>query len=202
MTPKPGEDPGWQTAAVRARSAIIVASVFALVGCGNSRTRVPSFEQPATAAAVRLISYPAAGVSVRVPDSWTVAAATPPLLATISSGAATVALWSHPRRDPPPADHATLVRLERRLLNTARRLDPTLTLIGASVSSQAGHPAVELDALEHVSGRLRRVRSVHVFTAGAEVVIDAYAPPANFHAVDHAVFSPLKRTLRLTGPAA
>jgi hypothetical protein len=32
------------------------------------------------------------------------------------------------------------------------------------------------------------------------VVLDAYAPPALFHPVDHAVFSPLKRSLQLTAP--
>jgi hypothetical protein len=41
------------------------------------------------------------------------------------------------------------------------------------------------------------VRSTHVYVPGAEYVLDEYAPPAMFHAVDHAVFSPIKRSLRL-----
>jgi len=44
----------------------------------------------------------------------------------------------------------------------------------------------------------RRVRSVHVFFGGAEYVIDEYAALRYFHTVDHSVFSPVKRSLRLS----
>jgi hypothetical protein len=40
---------------------------------------------------------------------------------------------------------------------------------------------------------------MHVFVARAEVVLDEYAPPQDFPAVDHAVFSPLKHSLLLSG---
>jgi hypothetical protein len=43
------------------------------------------------------------------------------------------------------------------------------------------------------------VRSVHVYGPTSEVVLDAYAPPASFHPLDHAVFSPVKRSLRVLG---
>jgi hypothetical protein len=48
-----------------------------------------------------------------------------------------------------------------------------------------------------VGGQLRRVRSLLVYLAGAEVVLEEYAPPAAFHSVDHLVFSPVRRSLRL-----
>ena len=63
-------------------------------------------------------------------------------------------------------------------------------------------PAVELDALERVGGQLRRVRSIHVFLAHAEIVLDEYAPPGQFHAVNRAVFTPVRRSLALTGASA
>jgi hypothetical protein len=43
---------------------------------------------------------------------------------------------------------------------------------------------------------------MHVYLPGAEVVLEEYAPPALFHRIDHAVFSPVKRSLRLTVPGA
>jgi hypothetical protein len=71
-------------------------------------------------------------------------------------------------------------------------------LIRASVGLVDGYPAIELDAFERINGRPRRVRSTHVFTGSSEVVLDEYAPAALFHSVDHAVFSPLKRSLHLS----
>jgi len=70
------------------------------------------------------------------------------------------------------------------------------------VATVAGYPAIELDAFEQLKGSPRRVRSTHVFTGTSEVVLDEYAPTAIFHSVDHAVFSPLKRSLRLTSAAS
>jgi hypothetical protein len=39
-----------------------------------------------------------------------------------------------------------------------------------------------------------------LFADGAELVLDVYAPVRDFHSVDHAVFSPLKRSLQLFRP--
>jgi hypothetical protein len=46
------------------------------------------------------------------------------------------------------------------------------------------------------------VRSTHIFSHGAEVVVDAYAPPRFFPKVDKTAFKPLLRSLRVTKPRA
>jgi hypothetical protein len=41
----------------------------------------------------------------------------------------------------------------------------------------------------------------HVFAHGAEVVLDAYAPPSAFPAVNQSAFGPLVASLRLAKPS-
>ncbi len=68
--------------------------------------------------------------------------------------------------------------------------------------TQAGSPAVVLDATEQIAGQGRRVHSIHLFTPSGELVVEEYAPSDVFHAVDHEVFSPLKRSLALMPTSA
>jgi hypothetical protein len=53
---------------------------------------------------------------------------------------------------------------------------------------------------EVIGGQVRLVRSTHVFAHQAEVVVDAYAPPSTFPAVNQSVFGPLVASLRLQKP--
>jgi hypothetical protein len=61
---------------------------------------------------------------------------------------------------------------------------------------------VEVDALERVGKQIRRVHSVHVFVPHAELVLDEYAPPQLFAAVDRSVFVPVQRSLLVSRTAA
>jgi hypothetical protein len=108
-----------------------------------------------------------------------------------------VAVWRYPRMEPAPVTPAALGQARDELVKAARARDHTVKVIRALVTRFDGHDAVELAALEHVAGRSTRVRSIHVFAFGAEIVLDTYAPVSAFHTVDHAVFSPLKRSLRI-----
>jgi hypothetical protein len=72
-------------------------------------------------------------------------------------------------------------------------------VISSAVVTLHGVHAVELDALETVRGRVRRVRSTHLYQGGAELVVDEYAPEEMFHTVDRTVFSPLLHSVRLGG---
>jgi hypothetical protein len=83
------------------------------------------------------------------------------------------------------------------LIAAARARDLTLRVIASAVVDVHGLHAVELDAVEKIRGQVRRVRSAHVYEAGAELVIDEYAPQSQFHEADRTVFSPLLHSLRL-----
>lgn len=54
---------------------------------------------------------------------------------------------------------------------------------------------------ERIGLARRHVGSAHVYAQGAELVVDAFAPPGEFATVDRTMFQPLLRSLRLTRPA-
>ncbi len=173
------------------RCGFAVCLVLAIAGCGRSHTL-------SAANAFRTLHYPSAGISLRAPAGWSTTTGEGPLIATFTSGSSVVALWRFPRSAGTPAGTLALRRVRLRLIRTARTRDPSLSLIRSNIVTIDGRPGVEIDALEQINGRRRRVRSTHVFEPRAEVVLDAYAPPESFHAVDHAVFSPLKHSLLLS----
>jgi len=188
---------------VRRRFVYLLACLgAALCGCGSSPNRPPDLSRPAAPRGTQSLAFSSAGVSFTVPSNWAALNGAPPLVATVASGRALVALWRYPRSEPLPADPVALDNARVALLLAARRRDPSIQVIRSRALSVDGVPAIELDALEHVAGQLRRVRSLHLFAYGAELVLDAYAPPDAFHAVDHSVFSPLKRSLRLSAAGA
>jgi hypothetical protein len=168
-----------------------------LAGCGNSRTAVPALTRPLAPAGFRTVRYPTSGVVFRAPSNWLVVGQQAPMVAIASSGSAIVSIWRFTRSGPPPNGKGALTRARTRLLGEARSRDSTLKLIRTKLARVDGAPAVELDALERITGQTRRVRSIHIYPSGAEVVLEEYAPPSVFHAVDHAVFSPIKRSLTL-----
>jgi hypothetical protein len=169
-----------------------------ITGCGASRTPAPNINAPAKALGPEKYSYPAQGISFNAPRNWSVGPGIAPQVAEAASGLAKAAIWRYPRTEPLPASASALDQARMELVKAARSRDPHLRVIRAVVTSFDGHGAIELAALEHVSGRINRVRSVHVFAYSAEIVLDEYAPETMFHAVDRTVFSPLKRSLRIS----
>jgi hypothetical protein len=187
----------------RRRAALILATLPVLAaGCGNAATRVPDVSIPA-APRHWVPANPPGGVHLRIPSNWDKQPATGPMIAAVFSGRATVALWRYPRSEPLPSGAATLRAAEKALVATVRRRDPTFRLAAARTVRVGGARAVELLGTETINGRRVRVRSTHVYAGGSELVIDAYAPPARFAALDRSVFVPLTESVRIDpAPAA
>jgi hypothetical protein len=185
--------------ASRIAFAVCACPLVLIAACGNSRTQVPAVQTGGSAPGFRMLSYPAAGISFRAPSDWSAANGQGPLIATLTSRTSVVALWRFPRNIDPPTGTTALRRARRQLILKARHRDPRLTLIRSTITAVSGVPAIEIDAFEQIAGQSRRVRSTHVFERRAEIVLDEYAPPQAFHAVDHAVFSPVKSSLLLSG---
>jgi hypothetical protein len=183
-------------------SAVTVAAAIGLVGCGNSRTPVPSSIIPVSSGGFRTLTYAKSGVALSAPRGWGLATGKRPLVATVSSGDAVIALWRFPRSTAPPADPAALGKVLSDLVSESRAREPGLRVIHALRTRAGGAPALELDAVERVGGQRRRVRSIHVFLAHAEIVLDEYAPLGQFRAVNRAVFSPVRRSLAPTRASA
>jgi hypothetical protein len=187
----------------RRRLLALTLVVPAVAACGNSRTPLPDLTTAATPHGVRSISYPRLGIKFNAPVNWTVASQTAPLVATVTSGAATVAVWRYQRAAPVPATSAALDHTRTALVRAVQARDPSLRLIRSTLGQLQGSPSIVLDAVEQISGHERRVRSIHLFRPGAEFVVDEYAPTNEFSKVDQVVFSPLRRSLTLIpAPAA
>jgi hypothetical protein len=184
----------------RARWLGLLGSAALLAaGCGSSRNSVVNLSNPLPPRGFKAITFHSAAVALRVPRNWTLIHGAPPILATVTSGRAFVTLWRYSRTQPPPALGSGLQQAQAGLIAAARRADPTFKLIRAGTLTVDNLEAIELDAFENVNGQRRRVRSTHVYAPSAEYVLDAYAPPDGFHAIDHTVFSPIKRSLRVLG---
>jgi hypothetical protein len=158
---------------------------------------VPDLAQPVAPHGVRTLTYANAGIALVAPANWTVSPQKSPGVATVNSGAAIVALWRYPRAAPPPATATALAQTRSALIRSARSSDPSLRVIGSQLEHLHGAPTIILDVTERIAGQERRVRSIHMFGSGDEVVVDEYAPPDIFARVDPVVFSPMRRSLTL-----
>jgi hypothetical protein len=181
--------------------ALVAALCLGLAGCGNSRTPAPSLTRPATAGPLRLLSYPAAGVSFTAPRSWMLIPEPAPVVTVLASGGAVVSVWRYPLSGRAPAGTQQLEAARRSLIAATRARDRNIIVLGSRLLKIDGSPAIELSSIEQVDGQPRRSRATHVFAARSEIVVDEYAPVGAFGAVDAAVFAPLDHSLVISPSA-
>ncbi len=185
----------------RSAAAAGLATIAMLtVGCGRERLEVPDTVRPAAPLGSAPEAFPAAGLYLDRPGNWPFQEGRAPLVASASSGTATVALWRYLRSEPLPRSTEQLEAAQEALEQAAKARDASLTVQRTRRTEVDGAPAIELVATQTVAGQKRRVRSTHVYAKGAEVVIDAYAPEGEFERVDREVFAPLVESLRIDPP--
>jgi hypothetical protein len=184
------------------RRALLPLALAALLatGCGNARTRPPDLTAIAKPGSFRTALFRRSGIRLRIPVTWTRMSATAPEAATISSGDAQIALWRYPRAEPLPQSVADLRAARTNLLAAVRTRDPAFMLESSRIVVKPGYRAVELIGTGHDDGVERGIRSLHAYGRGAEVVVDALAPPKDFARVNLAVFGPVTRSLQLRAP--
>lgn len=190
--------------AVCRRAAILLALLAAplAAGCGRERLAPPDVTRPAALLAPVERTFPSAGVRLTAPPDLGFDPAEAPLVTSASSGSMTVSVWRYPRTEPLPAGDPELDQAQKALLQEIRRRDPRFALTRARRVEIDGARAIEVVGTQRVGGRERRVRSTHVYAKGAEFVIDAYAAPRDFPAVDRAFFDPLLRSVKIDPPSA
>lgn len=182
--------------------SVIALAGLLVAGCGNDATKAPDLKSPRPTIGFVAARYPAAGVSFDVPKDWTVTKGKAPLLATYTAGRVTIAVWRYPRTEPLPSASAELRAARDALVGAAKARDPSFKVTKAKGTRAAHQPAVVIIADETVAGQPRTVRSTHVYAEGGEVVVDAFAPPADYAKVEGPVFRRVVRTLRIVKPAA
>lgn len=182
------------------RLAGILCLTAAVAGCGNARTQAPDIQHADAPAGERGVEYGSAGVTFTAPKNWQDLPASGPLVGGVRSKTATVAVWRYPRSEPLPEGKTALEEARGLLEARVKQRNPTFQVRESAVRRRGGAPAIELLGSQTVAGLPVDVRSAHVFKAGAEVIVDAYAPPGDFARVDATVFEPLLRSLEVTAP--
>lgn len=179
---------------------LALLALAALPGCGNERQRAPGTPRAADPKGPLPVELPRHGVRFSHPANWPVSAPRPPQIAAINSGEASLSIWRYPRQERLPTTEGELLRARRALVAAVRARDRTLRILSARTLRLRGVPAVQLVANERIGLARRQVRSTHLYAHRGEVVVDAYAPPAEFARVDRRVFGPLLSSLRLLPP--
>ena len=179
---------------------LLSVCLLAATGCGRDRIEPPDTVRPATPTGIAADAFPEAGLFIDRPANWPFDPGEAPLVASASSGTATVALWRYLRSEPLPRSDEALEAAQRALEDAARNRDPSFVVEEGRRTEVDGAPAIELLGTETVAGEKRKVRSTHVYAKGAEVVLDAYAPEQEFARVDDEVFTPMVESLRIDPP--
>lgn len=179
--------------------AVLVASM-ALTGCGKDRLATPDLERPAEPGPPARATFPKAGLVFERPSAWTFEPGTDPLVVRGSSGTAVVAVWRYTRAEPLPRERPALEDAQSTLEDALRSRDTTFALDASRITKVDGAPAIEILGTQTIAGQRRKVRSLHAYAKGAEVVVDAYAAEQDFRAMDRAVFRPLMRSLKIDPP--
>jgi hypothetical protein len=174
----------------------VVAAIL-LAGCGNTRTATPAIGSIPPPAGFREVRYSTEGISLRVPTNWRLFPGNGSHLATIAIGDGQIAIWRYARSEPLPVTRSQLHAARQALVAEVRQRDTTFKLASSRLIVKPGLRAVELVGQGTNHGERRSVRSLHAFSRGYEVVVDAFAPPKDFARVDKQTFAPLARSLRL-----
>ena len=183
------------------RPALTAALAATLVaGCGADRLATPDASRPYTIEGPALREFPAAGVSFQAPADWRFDLGTEPLVATTSSGTATVAIWRYPRTEPLPRDGVALDQADGALRQAVKTRDERFRVQRSRRVRVDGAGGIQLVGIGQVAGRERQVRSTHVYAKGAEYVIDTYAATRDFALMDRTVFRPLVRSFKIDPP--
>ncbi len=182
------------------RLGLLFTLLAALAGCGNARTRPPDIEHPDAPRVSREYAIANAGVSFTGPGNWQALPPAGTLVGGIRDKTATLAIWRYPRTEPLPSTTAALEEVRGLLLARIKQRNPTFVVRQSRLRRRGGVEGIELVGRQTIAGLRYYVRSTHLFKAAAEVVIDAYAPPAEFVRVDRTVFGPVLRSLKVTEP--
>ena len=179
------------------RAAPILLATAAVAGCGNDPTRPPDVVTPEDPQGTRTVRAADGRIRFTAPANWPDLPRDRTRVAGIRSRTATVAVWRYRRTEPLPATASALREARTRLLERVRLRDPRFRLRSSRVTRRGGARAIEIVGRESIGGSPFDVRSAHLFSGGAEVVVDAYARPRDFARVDAGVFVPLLRSLRV-----
>ena len=185
----------------RRLAVALAAAALTLGACGNDRTKPPDVGRIPVPTGFRDQTFIKEGLFFRAPRNWRVIDGEAQYqVATIAAGDAQIGVWRYPRTEPLPETRSQLRAARKALLAQVANRDPTFKLSSSRLVVKEGLRGVELIGSATNQGQRRLVRSLHAYGRKAEVVMDAFAPPADFARVDEQTFGPVTRSLKLGEP--
>lgn len=179
------------------RALMSLAVAVVLAGCGNDRASPPDIDLIKAPGGFRPVAYPKQGLSLRVPLRWRVDPGEGNRVTTLAAGSGQISVWRFARREPLPVSRTHLDNARKALIAQVQARDPTFDLTSSRLILRPGLRAVEIVGVGTNLGVRRTTRSLHAYGRGAEVIVDAYAPPKQFARVDAQTFGPVLRSVRL-----
>ena len=176
-----------------------IVAALALSACGSGQTRPLSVYKAYPPAAFKPFGLSRYGIGFVVPSNWADLSdlLRPPVVAIIASGPAVISVSRYPRTTPPPTGTTGLHQAGVALLSAIRARQPNVRVISTQATSVGGQPAIVIEAIESIDGQRRHVRSTHLYLPRSEVVLEEYAPVAEFATVEREVFTEVSASLRL-----
>lgn len=182
------------------RPAVLAALLPALTlaACGNERD-IPTELVVRPSADTREHRFPAAGLTLELPDNVAVTEAERPGVFRAAVGEAVVSAFAYRRREQVPRTDRQLDKALERLERETKKRSDTFRLVRSRTTTVAGARAVELLGDQTISQGRLRIRSLHVYDGKAEYVIELLVPRAEFDRFDRALSPLIRRTLEVTG---
>lgn len=182
----------------------IVAAALLAAGCGSDPQRPPDVGAAGPPGPLLPFSSATQGILLDIPGAWKLEQGPPegPLVVQMTSGRATIAVWRYPRSEPLPRTRTDLEATSDSLVAAIKTRDPEYAVTSTRILRDASRRGVEVIGTGTNSGFPRRMRSLHLFGAGAEVVLDMYTTPEQFATVDGDVFREVARSLRIRTPTS
>ena len=181
-----------------ARLLVSLLAAAAATGCGAERTEAPNVGvRPGEP--TKEVRYPGAGITAAVPARFRAVDRPRPGVFRVVIADAVIAAHAYRRKEQLPRSTAALGRARRGLVAEVRRRDGDFELESSRVTEVDGARAVELRGDQTLGQERVRTRSVHVYKGSAEYVLELIAPSARFAELDRNAFSPMLRSLELTG---
>ena len=184
------------------RRPLLLTACVLLAGCGNAQQQPPDVSTVARPSGTTPIAFDAQGIRFAAPGGWHVRDGQAPLVATVQSGPAQIAVWRYPRTEQLPVTHSSLQAAKLALVAQIQKRDSSFKVRRAKLLHVGPKRAVQVLGLGTINGNKRMIRSTHIYTEKAEYVVDAYAPQTVFDRVDKGVFAPVLASLEITKPRA
>ncbi|MDQ3644851.1 MAG: hypothetical protein M3356_05000 [Actinomycetota bacterium] len=177
-------------------SLVLVAILLA--GCGNERSAARKLDARPTDA-TNSLDYPAVGLSLELPEGFTVERAKRPGVFRAASGSAALSAFAYNRREELPGNQRELEEALERLEKAAKERSSSFELSESRTLEVSGARAIELLGRQTISKSVLRTRSLHIFKGEAEYVIELLAPPEDFDRLDERVSELIRSSLEITG---